>query len=430
MKITMEHIEQVFFEYFEGNLTSSEEKELFAFLELHPDLFDEFNLYKSLKLNPSDIHYTKKDLLKKNVSTISDDEFETLCIRFVENDLSRTEETKLKQYIKSNPEKERILNLYLKTKLLPDISENYSQKQHLKKSTDKKISLTEKQAEALFIASAESILTREEKQSLTNYLTSHPEKENELYQYQKIKLTADTTITYSYKNKLKKIPQHSKRTTIRLYGLLSAAASVLIALMLAINFNTNKIYTGKNLAVAITKMNTLSKKTNTTKLPIIHHSIYYHSVKQKTQKDSLQKEPIQPNTEIINPNYAQQEIEPKDTAIPVIQPLNQFKQPFTAEKNVPLNDSLLKEGLDQLFAQNKFHYFHDMMNEIENEKQAYLPNHNGGSLWSVLESGSKKIREVTGSNIVIKEDENNESRQVKQIVKVGNFSFSRTFSRK
>ncbi len=360
MKIDRNHIEQVFFDYFEGNLSPSEEKELIDFLKLYPDLYEEFQLYKSLKLNPPALHYPQKDRLKKNIPVISKEELETL-----------------------------------------------------------------------FIASAENSLTENEKQWLSNELKFHPEKEKEIQLYYKTKLEPDLSITYSDKAKLKQIPQRAIRNNVRLYWITTVAASILLILTLYINRITNlKEHTGKKLVAISTNKYMLHNKNVTsfssTKTKHFHQKTVKHYVQStyKEQKSTLSE------SEKVEELLVQQKIIVNDTirqnepsSIPIEQPLSVEK------KSVP-SDSILNKSLERLFAQNRFHYFHDMVQEVENEKQVYLPHHESGSLWNVLENGSKKINEITGSNIQIKENEYTDTKQIKHYVRIGNFSFSRTFSQK
>ena len=81
-----------------------------------------------------EINYPDKtELFKTEISMPAVDEWEYLCVAFMEGDLSDEELVEFEQERLSDPEKEKILNTFLATKSFPDESVRFEKKAELKK---------------------------------------------------------------------------------------------------------------------------------------------------------------------------------------------------------------------------------------------------------------------------------------------------------
>lgn len=133
MNINTQNYEQFFIDFIEGNLNAFEEKELRNFVQLHPELQAEFDELNHLILQPEDVSYAAKNLLKENpvraIPGIS--KTERLSIAFLENELSEKEKAELKQ-LQSNPKNQKTFQLIQKSKLVPEKIE-YPYKNRLKR---------------------------------------------------------------------------------------------------------------------------------------------------------------------------------------------------------------------------------------------------------------------------------------------------------
>lgn len=132
MKISRENYEIYFLDYYEGNLKGEVAEELFAFLDNNPDLAKEFNSFESITVdtNAND-EFSFKDKLKKE--TISPSNQTDFLIAYMEGDLNKREINDVEQFIKNNKKAEQELELFKKTKLVPDKSIVYFGKSSLKK---------------------------------------------------------------------------------------------------------------------------------------------------------------------------------------------------------------------------------------------------------------------------------------------------------
>lgn len=412
MNIHRQNIELKFFDYLEGNLSVEEIKELFLFLEKNPDLKSQFDSYLNTKLSPdTSIHFNKKDSLKKPAED-EIDSFELLCIRFIENDLNADEKLVLLNQISESHEKQKIFDLYQKTVLKTENTFEYSNKELLKKN--------DTEFEKKCIEYLEGVLSNTETKKLLLEISNDKNKRVVFQLYQKTKLEPDVTLLYDKKENLKK--RHST-TVYSIRWMLSAAASIILIVYIALNFSKNE------------KLNSIQVAENNKLNPSNIRAVYNNFIEKNDDSFIHKHKKMQNNNPQVNEFQNEQHLVQENTIKadsieihekPII--INENKQ--IAENNLSFeNDSLANEVLNKLFAQNKFNYFHQMITDVSNEKQAYLPNHKG-SWWNVLENGTNFISEHTNSKVSVKEYKYEDNQRVKQEITLGNFSFSRSVSKK
>ena len=137
MRIKRENYELFFVDYFDGNLSEELTRELFAFLEKHPDLKAEFEAFEPVALHPDKVTFPGKDHLKKpaiiSVGAINESNFEDYLIAHHEGDLSETEQRELKAFLNENPSLQKEDKLFALLKLHPDKEIVFKDKDSLKK---------------------------------------------------------------------------------------------------------------------------------------------------------------------------------------------------------------------------------------------------------------------------------------------------------
>jgi len=117
MKPSRTNYEMWIIDYLDGKLDQEKVRELFIFLEQNPDLKDELTELQNTVLT-SDISYSGKNLLKKRVSEIPDQQFELLCVASSEGDITSEQKEELEEIISAYPDKKRDLELIEKTRLV------------------------------------------------------------------------------------------------------------------------------------------------------------------------------------------------------------------------------------------------------------------------------------------------------------------------
>ena len=109
--ITKDNYIEYIVDYFDGNLSPAAKQELFTFLGKHPEFYDDFLEYGdsiSTTVKIENIDFNKTNLIKTD-----NEEFEKLCIDYIEGKVT---ETQIKKIAGNNELKKKTLELYKKTK--------------------------------------------------------------------------------------------------------------------------------------------------------------------------------------------------------------------------------------------------------------------------------------------------------------------------
>jgi hypothetical protein len=134
MKINRHNYEEYLIDFMDGNLSANEVEAVMSFLESNPDIKAEYEELNGDQLIAEEIIFDKKNLLKKN--PISDIEgiskFEQLSIAKLENEITDVEETVLAELLEKSPQKQYEHQLIQKSKLKPDTTIIYPNKNALK----------------------------------------------------------------------------------------------------------------------------------------------------------------------------------------------------------------------------------------------------------------------------------------------------------
>ena len=136
MDINLNNYEAYFLDYHEGRLSPSLVKELMGFIELHPELREEFESFEPIILQAAEgIKYDGKETLKKNLEGINSSNFDAYAIEYIEGNLPASKQHDLKAFVVQNPSYQKELDLYIKTKLSADTAIVFEAKPSLKKTT-------------------------------------------------------------------------------------------------------------------------------------------------------------------------------------------------------------------------------------------------------------------------------------------------------
>ncbi len=133
-RINKNNYEVYFLDYHEGRLNSDEKQKVKAFLQEYPEFYNEFEDYGNVVLPVPEIRYpNKSELFKTELSIPEANDWEFQCIAFMEGDLTEDDLRDFDKLRNSDPEKAKILELYLATKSLPNESITFEDKAALKK---------------------------------------------------------------------------------------------------------------------------------------------------------------------------------------------------------------------------------------------------------------------------------------------------------
>jgi hypothetical protein len=132
MKINRNNYEVYFIDYLEGKLDEKLVDDFLEFLLQNPDLKQELTFFESVSVVPEEISFDKKELLFKEKFD-SEIEFNRAAISILEGDSSSSEKAEFEKYLLTHPQKDKEIQLFNKTKLLPDTSVTFSKKNKLYK---------------------------------------------------------------------------------------------------------------------------------------------------------------------------------------------------------------------------------------------------------------------------------------------------------
>ena len=136
MEITIHNYETILIDYFDGNLNALEVAEVLLFLEQHPEIKNEFEalctlpMVENITINPD----FKSNLKKLNAhQSLVEKSFNELIISQIEGDCTEKESNIINEIIESNALLSQLKNTFRLTKLVPDLTINYPNKQSLKR---------------------------------------------------------------------------------------------------------------------------------------------------------------------------------------------------------------------------------------------------------------------------------------------------------
>jgi hypothetical protein len=136
MKINNINYESYIVSHLDGLLSPAETDELMLFLSQNPHIAAELEAFKQAPDNQDSPLYKVinafKDILPDPL-IITDDNFDQVCITQIEGDLNSAQSRELEEYLQKHPDKQKDYYLYTLTKLKPDMTLTYEDKEKLKK---------------------------------------------------------------------------------------------------------------------------------------------------------------------------------------------------------------------------------------------------------------------------------------------------------
>lgn len=130
MKIDRSNYESFFIDYTDGNLPDELVNDFLDFLKSNPDLAEELKAVNGIKLQPEKLIFTDKSRLLKTDKQISEpDDFR--AVAYLEGDFSPTEKNLFETELAENDELLKTVQLLAKTKLRPETSVLFPDKEKL-----------------------------------------------------------------------------------------------------------------------------------------------------------------------------------------------------------------------------------------------------------------------------------------------------------
>jgi len=128
--ITRDNYESWFLDYLDGNLDENRIDEFLQFISQNPDLEEELQLFDPAGTVLSEINFSDKRKLYKEMLDIPV-VFDQTAVGFMEGDLNRIEMLSFEQYLEKHPSKTAEFSLFTHTRLAPDLSVIFRNKKML-----------------------------------------------------------------------------------------------------------------------------------------------------------------------------------------------------------------------------------------------------------------------------------------------------------
>jgi anti-sigma factor RsiW len=240
MNINRHNCEAWFLDFYEGQLSTGQMAELFAFLDAHPDLKELFESYDGPAFDTTETDlpvFEHKELLRRQIElpeNINEVNYEEFFAAAIDNVLDTKGQIKLERFLEANPGKRTELSLFRKTILTPDYSEKLENKHTLKKPV-----VTAAEFDNWAVAALEGTLNAGEMAVFEAFLTAHPAFQAEYALFGKTRLRPDAEVIFEHKDSLRKQPVEITSTNFAEYavaaidGELNTAAQVAFEAYLA-----------------------------------------------------------------------------------------------------------------------------------------------------------------------------------------------------
>ncbi len=215
----------------EGNLLPEHERELAAFLALHPELDPGEGELPTVVDQEVRLGALDKEALKRRlppVATVDPLNVEDHLIARLENDLSQEQMEALRMFLFHHPEHRRTEDLYALTKLVPEAMA-FAQKQELTRTLPPQGRPTRFTLDDFLVARLEGELTPEQDKALTAHLATDAAAQRSWKLMQAARVEA-SVIAFPYKQELKKGGRVIAITSASWPVRLAAAASIALLL--------------------------------------------------------------------------------------------------------------------------------------------------------------------------------------------------------
>ena len=134
-RINRNNYESFLIDLVEGNLDAQTAREMMDFLDVNPDIREEFEAFDNIFLEPGSISFENKKQLKQkeiiSFEDINEDNYESLFVAYHENDLSVKAQKRVETFVRLNPSLKKDFELFGKLSLTADSRLTFDKKEEL-----------------------------------------------------------------------------------------------------------------------------------------------------------------------------------------------------------------------------------------------------------------------------------------------------------
>lgn len=320
MELNHHTIEAWILDWLEGNLDATQEAELHAFVESHPQYLELMEMNDFPVLEKPVVAALDTSMLKKHIVAIGDineTNWEQYFLRYSEQQLTLVERQNVDAFVANNESLKRDFELYKKAKLHVDTTVAFADKDKAKQVLTSVGSINGANWEQYIISAVENQLDSVSQNDVFAFLYANEALQPEYDKYAKAKLKPNKDVVFAHKGKLKK---GGLVVVFRDYrNQIFAAAAALLALMGIFWFVNTLDFSKAQTATKRPTQSTIPAKPKSSggyKLaPLLESSSHAQNAKDKEKS---------PTDKVATPKHKLKKVEvlpeQKEIATPVIAP--------------------------------------------------------------------------------------------------------------
>ena len=223
-RIDLNNYEAYLLDYLEGHLNEDLSHELQVFALSRPELEIDLEVNELPTIEKEEIHFDRKDRLKKELDMVSEQ-----LIDYLEKNLSKNKREEVEFKLLNNRQLASDLALLKQTILVANVQDSFLNKEQLRKTEDDLI------LNNRLLSYFEDQLNLQSRLEIEEELKMHASVREELALISKTRLVADPFVTYTHKAELKRsgriIPLFARRS------LSAVAAAILVLFVFSLIFH-------------------------------------------------------------------------------------------------------------------------------------------------------------------------------------------------
>jgi len=402
MMINRDNYESYLVDYAEGTLASQLIHDMELFLQANPDIRDELELFLEDNLKSTTISFPEKASLKEipfSKTEVNSEYFQQQCIAYIEGLMSESEGEMFLKSVNAKQAKQEAFKLFQSTVLIPE-SILFSEKLLLKRFNSNQ-AIDNETFEWYCIAYMENWLDETSNLAFNNFLSQHPEKMKDFIRYQNTRLVPDFSISYPSKKHLKKYIIFSARAKKYLAYASSTAAILVFGAML---FYSTQLNNKVQLTGSLAKSNNLNPNNNEQK----HNPM--DEVAAINSFDYIQKnENLLRNENPVHNKKRNKDFEHFNQSKELI-PMNPIR---ISGLECPPCKQIFSEGKDIQYSENNFAENPSILEDGSSKYEVLVKNETLNSkLWNITQVGISEISKLTKTEIIIKNEEENQKTKI------------------
>jgi hypothetical protein len=390
----------------EGTLSDEAKSEVLLFLEQHPDIAEEFDGLSETVLPKEELSCDIKSQLKHveldTPKLITEANYESYFVRSVDGDLDVSEKREMLLFLQAYPQYSLAFELFQKTRLKPDLSIQFTDKNVLKDVSICAVDGIDKDNfEEYFVAFHEGDLNETSMELVNRFIAENPHTKHAFDLLAQTFVNADPSIVFEDKDSLKQSIAIAPKRRIVYFQRVAVAATLVFAFMFSWNYY-------KDASQTIEQMGIAQRKQYNHKLP------QFASITPEESENTVSKvaqiytriEPIKSDLPVVETpsntidEYAVEPLESRSvTALASVETKPNLTQRYFAPKGDQLEGSPTLWGYATAFIKSHSPFLKDIEDQAKDTFDPNSVEYRGIDLWDVAQVGVRSFNQLTENDV-------------------------------